>query len=63
MLIRHPALKEERGVDWNIALYTPPSTVSRQEHYQIELHLNKWARDLAVSLNPSAFHFMSNLWT
>ncbi|KJA22941.1 hypothetical protein HYPSUDRAFT_66691 [Hypholoma sublateritium FD-334 SS-4] len=49
MLLRHLSLKEERGVDWNVALYTPPSTVSRQEHHQIEQRLDNWARDLANS--------------
>ncbi|KAF8199530.1 initiator tRNA phosphoribosyl transferase [Pholiota molesta] len=50
MLVRYPFLKKgktEHG--WDIALYTPPSTVSRQEHHQIEQRLDNWAKDLAAS--------------
>lgn len=50
MLIRYPFLKKgETEHGWDIALYTPPSTVSRQEHHQIEQRLDDWAKDLAVS--------------
>ncbi|KAF9485227.1 initiator tRNA phosphoribosyl transferase [Pholiota conissans] len=50
MLLRYPALGQGRAEScWNVALYTPPSTVSRQEHHQIELRLDDWARDLAGS--------------
>ena len=34
---------------WDTALYTPPRTVSSQEHSQIEARLDSWAQDLAVS--------------
>lgn len=33
---------------WDTALYTPPGSVSPQEHSQIELKLDGWASQLAV---------------
>ncbi|KAF8637561.1 hypothetical protein AX17_002747 [Amanita inopinata Kibby_2008] len=34
---------------WDTALYTPPGSVSPQEHHQIELRLDGWAEALAKS--------------
>lgn len=34
--------------DWDIALYTPPHSVSKQEHAQIETLLDQWADSLLV---------------
>ena len=33
---------------WDTSLYTPPGSVSLQEHSQIELKLDDWASQLAV---------------
>ncbi|KAF8905037.1 initiator tRNA phosphoribosyl transferase-domain-containing protein [Gymnopilus junonius] len=50
LLIRHiNGIPNVQISDWDIALYTPPSTVSLQEHNQIELRLDEWARLLAAS--------------
>ncbi|PPQ65271.1 hypothetical protein CVT26_000231 [Gymnopilus dilepis] len=49
LLIRHPEEIVSRTSEWNTALYTPPSTVSRQEHNQIEQRLDEWAKLLAAS--------------
>jgi tRNA A64-2'-O-ribosylphosphate transferase len=35
---------------WDTALYTPPGSVSPQEHSQIEDKLDGWASQLAVIL-------------
>lgn len=35
--------------DWDKQLYTPPQSVSKQEHAQIEAKIEGWARSLAVS--------------
>ncbi|KAI5115176.1 hypothetical protein M0805_003343 [Coniferiporia weirii] len=35
--------------DWDVQLYTPPQSVSKQEHSQIEDKLNGWADSLAKS--------------
>ncbi|KAK0459297.1 initiator tRNA phosphoribosyl transferase [Desarmillaria tabescens] len=45
MRIRHP----EITTDWDTNLYTPPSTVSSQEHDQIVPLLDGWAEALAKS--------------
>ena len=46
------AVKEafSKGNQWDKVLYTPPGTVSPQEHAQIESRLDEWAQDLLVSL-------------
>ena len=33
----------------DINLFTPPASVSRQEHHQIEKHIDEWAEGLAVN--------------
>ena len=38
-----------KDASWDIALYTPPGTVSAQEHAQIEARLDGWADHLVVS--------------
>ncbi|PBK88492.1 initiator tRNA phosphoribosyl transferase [Armillaria gallica] len=45
MRIRHP----EIAINWDTELYTPPSTVSSQEHDQILPLLDGWAEALAKS--------------
>ncbi|PBK88499.1 initiator tRNA phosphoribosyl transferase [Armillaria gallica] len=45
MRIRHP----EVAISWDTELYTPPSTVSSQEHDQILPFLDGWADALAKS--------------
>ena len=35
--------------DWETNLFTPPASVSRQEHYQIEMRIDEWAESLAVN--------------
>ena len=40
---------QDSSEKWDTALYTPPGSVSTQEHKQIELRLDGWARDLVVS--------------
>lgn len=49
-LIRRSNPEEKGNFAWNTKLYTPPSTVSRQEHDQIEQRLDDWAQALAVSV-------------
>ncbi|PFH45595.1 hypothetical protein AMATHDRAFT_158622 [Amanita thiersii Skay4041] len=49
MSYRHPDKSRYMHTEWDTALYTPPGTVSRQEHCQIELLLDGWARALASS--------------
>ena len=34
---------------WDVALYTPPGTVSAQEHAQISARLHSWSQSLLVS--------------
>ncbi|KAF4614241.1 hypothetical protein D9613_007737 [Agrocybe pediades] len=46
MLIRYPDFDH---VEWDTHLYTPPSTVSKLEHSQIEQRLDGWAKSLAAS--------------
>lgn len=47
MKIRYPDIQPDiKG--WNTNLYTPPNVVSMQEHHQIELRLDGWAKALAV---------------
>ncbi|KAK7472368.1 tRNA A64-2'-O-ribosylphosphate transferase [Stygiomarasmius scandens] len=43
--LRYPELAE----NWDTALYTPPSVVTKNEHEQIEKLLNNWAQDLQGS--------------
>ncbi|KAF9048646.1 tRNA A64-2'-O-ribosylphosphate transferase [Panaeolus papilionaceus] len=48
MKIRYPDIQPDiKG--WNTNLYTPPNVVSMQEHHQIELRLDGWAKALADS--------------
>lgn len=35
--------------NWSVDLYTPPGTVSDQEHAQIAQHLDEWGDSLLVS--------------
>jgi tRNA A64-2'-O-ribosylphosphate transferase len=35
--------------EWDINLFTPPTSVSQQEHHQIEKRIDEWAEDLAVN--------------
>ncbi|KAJ7574562.1 tRNA A64-2'-O-ribosylphosphate transferase [Mycena floridula] len=44
--LRYPELQ------WDSGLYTPPGSVSQQEHHQIEERLDAWARALAESTYP-----------
>lgn len=46
--LRSPAGPDARA--WDTALYTPPGSVSPQEHGQVELRLDGWASQLAVFL-------------
>ena len=34
--------------NWDTTFYTPPQSVSKQEHVQIEEKLDAWAENLAV---------------
>ncbi|KAF8627519.1 hypothetical protein AX15_004394 [Amanita polypyramis BW_CC] len=50
--LRHPenSRYHSHGLgNWDTTLFTPPTSVSRQEHRQIELRLDAWARALAES--------------
>lgn len=50
MLLLHPHLREnDTKRSWDTALYTPPATVSKLEHHEIEKRLDGWAAALAVS--------------
>ena len=35
--------------EWETNLFTPPGSVSRQEHYQIEKRIDGWVGDLVVN--------------
>jgi tRNA A64-2'-O-ribosylphosphate transferase len=35
--------------EWETSLFTPPASVSRQEHHQIEKRIDEWAEDLVVN--------------
>jgi len=35
--------------EWETNLFTPPGSVSRQEHHQIEKRIDEWAEGLAVN--------------
>jgi len=50
LLIRFPEYYSQLRGTWNAKLYTPPGTVSAQEHDQIEKKLDGWSEALAVSL-------------
>ena len=55
MLILHPEITKINPLNkWDTALYTPPGSVSMQEHYQIEQRLDSWANNLAVGVVPTA---------
>jgi len=48
-LIRAKQLRRDDLADqWDISLYTPPGSVSPQEHAQIDERLDEWATTLAV---------------
>lgn len=36
-------------LEWETGLFTPPASVSRQEHHQIEKRIDEWAESLAVN--------------
>ncbi|KAF9029346.1 initiator tRNA phosphoribosyl transferase [Hymenopellis radicata] len=59
--IRYP---ETRATDWDDKLYTPPASVSAQEHAQIALRIDKWADDLSKSSYdlPNLAHPLRPLW-
>ncbi|PPR00898.1 hypothetical protein CVT24_000383 [Panaeolus cyanescens] len=48
MKIRYPEMEVDNN-PWDVGLFTPPNAVSLQEHHQIELRLDRWAKDLADS--------------
>jgi len=35
--------------EWETNLFTPPASVSRQEHHQIEKRIDEWAECLVVN--------------
>ena len=35
--------------EWETSLFTPPASVSPQEHYQIERRIDEWAESLVVN--------------
>jgi len=39
--------------EWETDLFTPPASVSRQEHHQIEKRIDKWAEGLMVKTYPN----------
>lgn len=51
ILLRHTEKSHE---NWDISLHTPPGVVSSQEHSQIELLLDGWAKSLNV-IAPAPF--------
>ena len=36
-------------LEWETGFFTPPASVSQQEHHQIEKSINEWAESLAVN--------------
>lgn len=44
---------------WDTNLFTPPASVSQQEHHQIEKRIGEWAKGLAVNIcsNLTDFSF------
>ena len=62
MLILHPEIRKTNSLnEWDTALYTPPRTVSMQEHHQIEQRLDSWANNLAVGVALTAqYNILSN---
>ena len=36
--------------EWETNLFTPPASVSRQEHHQIEERIDEWVKGLVVSI-------------
>ena len=47
--LRHPEKSRYHSPgNWDTTLFTPPACVSRQEHLQIAMRLDIWARALAV---------------
>ncbi|KAJ8076637.1 tRNA A64-2'-O-ribosylphosphate transferase [Marasmius tenuissimus] len=49
MVLRYPELLEESSNKWDPELHTPPLSVSKQEHAQIERLLDGWAGSLYKS--------------
>jgi len=47
---RATARRFPKGIppEWETSLFTPPASVSRQEHHQIEERLDEWTEGLAV---------------
>lgn len=45
--IRYP---EKKAIGWDDKLYTPPASVSAQEHSQIASRIDKWADELSVRI-------------
>lgn len=39
----------ETPPEWETGLFTPPASVSRQEHHQIEKRIDEWAESLVVN--------------
>lgn len=64
MLILHPEITKTNPLNkWDTALYTPPGTVSTQEHHQIEQRLDSWANNLAVGVVlTDQYNVSSNLY-
>lgn len=51
MIILHPEITNTTPLNkWDTALYTPPGSVSIQEHHHIEQRLDSWANSLAVRI-------------
>ncbi|TFK45064.1 initiator tRNA phosphoribosyl transferase [Crucibulum laeve] len=63
MLLLHPELHSE-GRHWDKKLYTPPGSVSAQEHHQIEESVEAWAKALASSsfMLPLLPHPLRPMW-
>jgi hypothetical protein len=61
-LIRRVKPREGVNPPWDTSLYTPPSTVSRQEHHQIEQRLDNWAQALAVGILHNLIRFIYHLF-
>ncbi|KAF8879179.1 initiator tRNA phosphoribosyl transferase-domain-containing protein [Mucidula mucida] len=59
--IRYP---EKKAIGWDDKLYTPPASVSAQEHSQIASRIDKWADELSNSSYnlPNLVHPLRPLW-
>ena len=47
---------------WDTNLFTPPASVSRQEHHQIEKRIEEWAESLAVTTYFNLPNVSSRSW-